>query len=248
MKAFFAFYKKELCEAARTHKLTVMGLVFLLFGIMSPLAAKFMPDIVSSAMPEGMVIALPEPVAADSWAQFFKNISQIGLIVMVILFGATLTGEISRGTLAQLLTKGLSRRAVIFAKFASAGLIWTAAYALAFLVTLAYTLYFWQGETVSGLLFAVCGLWLFGMLLISALLLGGALFRASYAGLLFVGGLVIALFLLNLIPALRDYNPVALAGGTILTVSDFFPLCAVAALLAASLLAGAIGAFNKKIL
>ena len=92
-----AFFKKELTEALRTHKLTVLGLVFLLFGIMSPAAAKFLPQILASAMPEGMNFTLPEPSAMDSWAQFFKNVNQMGLIVVVILLSGMMANELSRG-------------------------------------------------------------------------------------------------------------------------------------------------------
>ena len=56
---------------------------------MNPFAAKFLPEILASALPSGMTITLPEPSAMDSWGQFFKNISQMGIIVVVILFGGT---------------------------------------------------------------------------------------------------------------------------------------------------------------
>ena len=59
MNAMTAFFKKELREAVATHKLTVLGLVFLLFGIMNPLMAKLLPDILGSVLPEGMTVTLP---------------------------------------------------------------------------------------------------------------------------------------------------------------------------------------------
>ena len=45
MRAYGAFMKKEFLELFRTYKWLVMGLVFLLLGIMSPLAAKFLPEL-----------------------------------------------------------------------------------------------------------------------------------------------------------------------------------------------------------
>jgi ABC-2 type transport system permease protein len=125
MNAFYAYFKKEVCEVTRTYKLTVMGLVFLLFGIMNPLTAKLLPEIMASVMPEGMSITLPEPSAMDSWAQFFKNVSQMGLIVLVVLFSGAMAGEFSRSTLIQPLTKGLARRVTLAAKFLAIALFWT---------------------------------------------------------------------------------------------------------------------------
>ena len=213
MNAFFAFFKKEVCEVSRTHKLTVLGLVFLLFGIMSPLAAKFMPEILVSALPSGMTITLPEPSAMDSWGQLFKNVSQMGIIVVVILFGGIMSNELSRGTLIPLLTKGLPRKTVILSKFAVAGLVWTAAYVLCLLTTYAYTAYFWPGDHVRSLLTAVMGLWVFGLLLLSVLLLGGVIFKNNYGSLLFTGAFVAVLYLLNMLRALQPFSPVILTSG-----------------------------------
>lgn len=70
--------------------------------MMSPLAAKLLPQILAS---EGISITLPDPSAIDSWSQFFKNISQMGLIVTVILFSGVLGTELSKGTLINMLTK-----------------------------------------------------------------------------------------------------------------------------------------------
>ena len=74
MRAYAAFTAKEFTEYTRTYKLLVIGLVFLLFGISSPLAAKFMPEIISQFMPAGIEITITEPAALDSWMQFL-NIS-----------------------------------------------------------------------------------------------------------------------------------------------------------------------------
>ena len=50
MKPLLAFIKKEYLEAARTGKITILALLFVLFGIMNPAIAK----------PNGISI-LPEP-------------------------------------------------------------------------------------------------------------------------------------------------------------------------------------------
>ena len=43
MKSFCAFFKKEWLELARTGKLTVLIILFLIFGIMNPAIAKLTP-------------------------------------------------------------------------------------------------------------------------------------------------------------------------------------------------------------
>lgn len=252
MNGFRAFWKKELVEAARTHKLTVLGLVFLLFGIMNPLVAKLTPEIIARFLPTGITMTIPTPTALDSWAQFFKNVPQMGLIVLVVLFSGGMAGEFSRGTLIQPLTKGLSRRAVIAAKFLAASLFWAAAYLLCAAVTWAYTAYFWPEDAAQNLPMALFGLWAFGVLLLAALMLGGVIWKSGYGCLLFVGLMVALMAVLNVIPAARDANPMLLASGGMELLSGTraasdcgIPL-AIAAGLAAGLLACAALLFDRK--
>ncbi len=252
MNGFRAFFKKELMEAARAHKLTVLGLVFLLFGIMNPLVAKLTPEIVARFLPEGITMTVPTPTALDSWAQFFKNVPQMGLIVLTILFSGMMAGEFSRGTLIQPLTKGLSRRAVIAAKILSAVLLWTAAYLLCALVTWAYTAYFWPGDGTQNLLPALTGVWAFGVLLLAALMLGGVLWKSGYGCLLFAGAVVAMLAVLNIIPAAQKVNPMLLASGGVELLagtrpaSDYFAPLLVLLGFCAAFLFGAALIFDRK--
>jgi ABC-2 type transport system permease protein len=249
---YTAFLKKEIMESSRTHKLLILLIVFLLFGIMSPVTAKILPDIMSSVMPEGMSITLPTPSALDSWGQFFKNISQMGLIVVVLVFGGIMSGEFSKGTLVNMLTKGLSRPVVILSKFTSALLIWTASYALCFGVTYAYTTYFWSMDNVQNLFLSVIGLWVYGVMLITALILGGVLFKGNYSGLLFVFGLVAVTLLISIAPTWNKYNPISCANlnTSLLTgqviPADFYPAMIVCGVLEVLFITLSILAFNKK--
>lgn len=211
MNGFTAFFKKEWVEALRSYRILILGAVFLLLGMMNPLSAKFLPELVNSMMPEGMTITLAQPQALDSYLQFFKNIPQIGLIVIVIVFSGILPRELQNGTLVNLLTKGLTRSSVVLSKLFCSILLWSGAYLLCFGVTYGYTVFLFPGERVTGLLLAALCLWLFGVLLLSASLLGGVLFKSSYGSLLFTAGFVGALFLLNILPQAQKGNPVMLA-------------------------------------
>ncbi len=252
MRGFRAFFKKEFLEAVRTQKLTVLGLVFLLFGIMNPLVAKLTPEIVARFLPAGVTMSIPTPTALDSWAQFFKNVPQMGLIVLVVLFSGAMANEFSRGTLIQPLTKGLTRASVIAAKFLTTALIWTGAYLLCALVTWGYTAYFWPDGAISNLFVALSGVWAFGVLLLSALMLGGVIWKSSYGCLLFAGFVVVLLAIFNIVPAAKAGNPILLASGGMRLLSgigassDFIlPFASLTGLVCA-FLAGAALIFNRK--
>jgi len=252
LRSYFAFTKKEFCESVRTYKLLIMGAVFLLLGMMNPVTAKFTPLLLKSFMPAGMEITIAEPTALDSWAQFFKNVPQMGLIVLVIVFSGIMANEFSRGTLINMLTKGLSRSVVILSKFTMAALLWTASYALCFGVTYAYTAYFWKGDGVSNILFSVFCLWLFGILLLASMILGGVMFKSSYGCLLFTGVFVVALLLINIVPKLQEYNPITLASSNMallsnkMSVSDFTLPIVICCVTVAGFIITAIALFNKK--
>ena len=211
MNGCLAFLKKEISEYIRTYKLLIMLAVFAVFGITNPLMAKLLPEILGSLMTDGIIITIPEATAYDAWMQFFKNATQMGLIVTVILFSSVLSSELTRGTLINLLTKGLSRTAVILSKYTCMVLLWTASIALCFGLTYGYTAYLFPEGEASNLLFSVFCLWLFGLFLLAALLLSAVLTKSSYGCLLITGGAVAACMLVNIIPAAHRYNPISLA-------------------------------------
>lgn len=252
MRAFLAFTKKEFCEVSRTYKLFIMGAVFLIMGMMNPLTAKLTPELLKTFMPEGMNITVPDPSAIDSWMQFFKNVPQMGLIVLMIVFSGTITNEFARGTLITMLTKGLSRSTVILSKFTLTALVWTASYVICFVVSLGYTIYFWNNEGISNLILAVFCLWLFGILLLAVLLLGGVLFNSSYGGLLFAGLFVITLFIIDIIPKIKNYNPIRLASDNValltnkIVVSEVTIPIVITIILMILMISCTIVVFNKK--
>lgn len=224
MRAYLAFTKKELLENLRTYKLLIMIITFVFLGILSPLTAKLLPDILEKFSPEGMQVLIKESTVLDSWAQFFKNISQLGLIIVTILFSSMMSNEFNQGTFVNILTKGLARRTIILSKFSVASLVWTFSYFISFSLSYGYTAYYWTNEGVSNLLPSVSYLWLFGILLLAIIILGGALFKSNYASLMFTGAFVLLLFLLNILPKLEKYNPIRLASANMsLLTADIRP-------------------------
>ncbi|ADU26898.1 ABC transporter permease subunit [Ethanoligenens harbinense] len=211
MRGFAAFARKELLEQIRSYKAPILLAVLFLFGMTSPLLAKLMPDLFKNLSISGMTITIPTPTAADAWGQFFKNTGQMGLVVLLLIFGTALSQDIARGTLLIPLSKGLSRGAVVLAKYASSLLIWTAGYALSALTCVGYTQYLFSHFGPPHLFFALFCLWLFGAFLLALLLFTGAAAPGSYGGLLFAVAIVGVLLALDAFPKLQAGNPVSLA-------------------------------------
>ena len=69
---------------------------------------------------------------------------------------------------------------------------------------------FWENTEVDNLLFSISIVWIFGIFLISAIILGGILFKTSYGSMLFCGAIVACLLFLNVFPKVQEYNPIQL--------------------------------------
>jgi len=252
MKAFVAFTGKEFTEYIRTYKLFILVIVFVIFGFLSPITAKYLPQIIEMAGLDPEAMGMGDPTAVDSFAQFFKNVGQMGLLVVVIIFSGIMANEFSKGTLINMLTKGLKRPIVIVSKFLSAVACWTLAYLVCLGITYGYTAMYFDVDGYQHEFAAFLGLWLYGVLLLVLVILGGTLFKNVVGSLLLTGGVAVVLTLLNLVPSFQKYNPASLAtdGLALITaqkdLGDLLPafiLCGVA-ILGCSIASVLI--FNKK--
>ena len=69
MTNFIVFLRKEISEFMRSYKLLILFSSFVLVGIISPLTAKYLPEILEWAMGNEQIIEI-YPDASDAWMQF----------------------------------------------------------------------------------------------------------------------------------------------------------------------------------
>ncbi|MBR1691724.1 MAG: ABC transporter permease [Lachnospiraceae bacterium] len=212
MTGFFAYLKKELWEQLMTMKAVIICILFFLLGIISPIGAKYAPEVISRLTKDSITIQMADPTYLDAFAQFFKNLSQLGVIIFVIVFGNVLSQELTKGSLIIPMSKGLSMKAVIHAKFIALVFYWTAALAVSFLSCAIYTRILFSEINLEGVAILLLGSWIFGVFLISLIIFSNILCRGGYISLLLIAGCVGVLFLLNLLPDVRDYLPLKLVG------------------------------------
>lgn len=207
---FISQFHKEHLEALRKKRLLILAILFIAAGMMSPLIAKLTPELMKAALPHTTQITFPEPSSVDAWGQFFKNISQFGLLALVLLYGDTLAGEIERGTLLSLLPLGLKRRNVVLGKAAYLGVTWTGGYWLSFAICFGYTRYFFTDDLSRNLASAVIPLWLYGLLLCAFLILASAVGNNGLQSLFYFALMFAASLVINLFQKINHYNPFSL--------------------------------------
>lgn len=216
MRTLFAFIKKEWMEQIRLSRVVVLGALFILFGIMNPAVAKLTPWLfemmAESLESSGIMVGEMKISAMDSWVQFFKNIP-MALIVFVVMESSCFTKEYQSGTLILALTKGMERYKVVIAKAFVLLLLWTVGYWMCYGISYLYNSYYWDNSIASNLLFSAFCWWLFGVWTILLLVLFSTLSNSNTGVVLGTGGVVMAAYLISLLPKWKAYSPAMLMDG-----------------------------------
>ncbi len=221
MKAFVAFIKKEGIESIRSGKITVLVILFVLFGIMNPAIAKLTPwlmEMMADSLAEtGMVITEVKVNALTSWTQFFKNIP-IALITFVLLYHGIFIKEYQTGTLTLVLTKGLSRYKVVAAKSVLMLTLWTLCYWLCFGITYVYNNYFWDNSIAASLLAAGAYWWLFGIWVVCLIVFFSTISSNATGVLLGTGFSILVSYLIGFLPKIGEFVPTVLMNSSSLLI------------------------------
>ncbi len=240
------FIKKELFDALRSEKLLILGIVFVLLGIMNPAIAKLTPlmmQLLADQLAEsGMIVGDITIDASASWTQFFKNIP-MALIVYILVCGNIFTKEYESGTLVLLLTKGLKRRQVVVAKATVLLLGWTLGYFLCFGITYGYNAYFWDNSVMTNLIASIIAWWLFGIFAVALTVFFSVLSKSTSGVFLGTCAGVAVSYILSLIPKLAPYTPTSLMS---VTNSGITKAVIVTVCLSVALLISSIPFMNKK--
>lgn len=200
--------RKEILEQWRSYRLLVVAVVLIAFGLLSPLMAKFTPEMMR-LVPEGEEIAklIPAPTTADAVAQYVKNISQFGVILALLMAMGAVAQEKDKGTAALMLAKPLPRPAFLLAKFVALSLTFAVSIALAGVACYYYTLLLFEPLAVGHWLAANGLMLLLVLVYVAITLFASTLTKSSMAagGMAFAALFVLAL--VGAVPGVGQYLP-----------------------------------------
>ncbi len=202
---------KELKQQWRTKRVLVVTAVFVLFGLTSPLVAKFTPELLLSIEgAEQFADLIPEPTTADAMAQYIKNITQFGFILVIVLGMGAVAGEKDKGTATMILSKPLTRWAFLLSKFLAQAAVYLVAVMFGAVGAYYYTTVLFGGLDLGPFLFGNILLWLWLLVFTAVTLLGSTLARttAVAAGIAFLGSVI--LLMAGSIPKIGPLMPSAL--------------------------------------
>jgi ABC-2 type transport system permease protein len=152
--------RKEAREQWRTMRFVVVVAVFAVFGLVSPIVARYTREIVEAVGGGQFGGMIPEPTVADAVIQLTKNVGQFGVIIAILVTMGAVAAEKERGTAAFILTKPVTRAAFIVAKVVAIGTLLAVALAVAGALAWIYTAILFEPLPVAGFAGAVGLLWL----------------------------------------------------------------------------------------
>lgn len=209
-----AFFRKEFREILKTYKVFVVLPVFLLVGLMSPILAKLTPDIIKSmagTTPGLEKLVLPPPVAADAYAQFFKNLNSLATLAVIFTSIGLVVEEKVRGSAVLMMTKPVPRWAFIAGKYLAGAVLIIVSTALAYAACLYYTIILFNDAMPAASAQATLLAAVYFLLILAVTLLASTVSRS----LALSGGISVAAFMaLSILPQVSSfmarYSPGAL--------------------------------------
>ncbi|MBA4383206.1 MAG: hypothetical protein C0410_00570 [Anaerolinea sp.] len=211
---------KEFLEQRRTRKFLIALVVLVLFGMTSPLMAKMTPQLMTLVPGgEAFVGLIPDPTINDAVAQYIKNITQFGILLVLVFSMGAMAVEKDKGTAAMILSKPMPRGSFLLAKFASLALTFIIAVVIAGVACYYYT-YFLFGELNILNWLVVNGLVILYLLVYVAItLLYSTLTRTQYIAIGLSFGTLIVLGILGGLPGIGSNFPDALINNASLLMS-----------------------------
>ena len=211
MTAFTTFSRKEVREIWRTWRIWVLPSIFLFFAVTGPILAKFTPELIKAFAGNQLNgIVVTTPTYFDAYAQWVKNLSQIGAFAIVIIYGGLISSETRNGTAILLLTKPISRSAFVSAKILVHSVFITALAIAGALITWVITAMLFPSAPIEPILASTL-LWLaFGLLFVSLMALLSVAIKSS-AGAAGAGlGVFVLISIASIWKPLGTYSPAAL--------------------------------------
>ncbi len=206
MHGFLVLFKKELRQQRRTHRLLIVVVLFVFFGLGTPLLLNYLPELV----PGEEQIVIPEFTAVDAVQGYIDNFGQVGLLAAILVAMGAVARERESGTAAMTLSKPLGSGAFLTAKLAAMTVTFAAGMVAGGLGCYVYTVIIFGDPGALDFLAANLVAWLYLVFCLAVTLMFSSFFRNHLAA----GGLAL-LFLVVLaatsgLRVMEDYSPGAL--------------------------------------
>ena len=233
-------WRLERLRMTRTPRAIALGAIYLFFGLLGPVTAKYLQDIVNRVQ-SGVQVIIAHPTAKDGIANYISQASQTGLIVVVVITAGAFTFDARRGLSVFLRTRANNMWQLIAPRFAVNAAAAVAAYTLGTLAAW-YETALLLGSPPAGAMLAglLCGS-VFLVFAVSVTAAAASVARRTLATVGITLGVLLTLPILGIagplhawLPSTLVTAPVALIGHS--SLGDYLPALATTAISSALLL------------
>ncbi len=203
---------KEFTEAWRSYRLLIQTVVLLAMGILGPLSARYLPQLLATMadVPEGLAEVMPVPDTAMAIGEYLDNVVQFGAILAILVPMAAVVGEKAAGTAEFTLSKPVRRSSLLLAKFIAYSATLGLAIAAAASGGYYYTGVLFEWLPAGGFLVANVLVFAYLLVLVALTLLSSTVARSQLAAAGMAFGGLLLLGLLGSIPRLGRHLPASL--------------------------------------
>lgn len=215
-------------ELSRQYKLIWMPLVFLLFGLMEPVTAYYLPDILDAVgdLPEGAIINIPTPSAGEVLLSAIGQFNTIGVLVIILASMGILAGERKSGSAVMVLVKPVPYRAFIYSKWMAASVLVWLSYTIGMLASWYYIHLLFGRIDISSLMqaYLVNGVWLSFVVTVTVFF-SGMVKSPGAAGFYTIGLSLFITFISGTFTQIMKWSPGRLSGYVteLILVGDWMP-------------------------
>lgn len=119
MSSFNVLLRKEWLENIRNFKLYWIPIVFIIFGVIEPISNHYLPEIMKRVgnLPEGTEFTWPEFRGEDIFVSLMGQYQMIGILIIVLAFMGSISGERKNGTATLLYVRPMSFRQYFLSKW-----------------------------------------------------------------------------------------------------------------------------------
>ncbi len=243
-------WRLEWLRLTRTRRWIALLGVYVVFGLLGPVVARYMAQLVQGVQ-SGITIIVPPPQPGDGVVNYLSQVGQIGLVVVVVIAAGALTFDARRGVSTFFRTRVSSMWRLVLPRVAVPAAAAVVSYA-AGLAAAWYGTWLLLGPLPVGPMLAglVCesGYLVFAVCVVAA---ASSVARSTLATVGISLGVLITLSIAGNIDVLHDWLPTTLAGAPVDllgvgTLPDYLPATGVTVVTCVALVTVAVHRLQRR--
>ncbi len=173
----------------KTSKFIVFPIVIILIAIISPLSAKYLNELLEFTLQgTGIAINFPTPTVYDSYIQYFGNLYEIYLYVIIFIAVGMFIGDKTKGLLPMILSKPINRTKYILSKYISISILIFISLIFGYIVFDYYTYFLFDEIYMIGMLYGSLLYFVYILFILSLALFAATHFKTYLMGIVITFG------------------------------------------------------------